>query len=64
MKEEGNARRQLHRQRVAAIRNREIGFIFQTFYLISERAVLDNVHVPLLYRRMGGGGRRRLARGI
>jgi putative ABC transport system ATP-binding protein len=46
---------------VAAIRNREIGFIFQTFHLIGDLSVLDNVQVPLLYRTMSGGERRRLA---
>jgi putative ABC transport system ATP-binding protein len=46
---------------VAAIRNREIGFIFQTFHLISDLSVLDNVQVPLLYRPMSGAERRRLA---
>jgi putative ABC transport system ATP-binding protein len=46
---------------VAAIRNREIGFIFQTFHLINDLSVLDNVQVPLLYRSMSGADRRRLA---
>jgi putative ABC transport system ATP-binding protein len=47
---------------VARIRNREIGFIFQTFHLIPDLAVADNVEIPLLYRRLSGGERRRLAR--
>jgi putative ABC transport system ATP-binding protein len=46
---------------VAAIRNREIGFIFQTFHLIGDLTVLDNVQVPLLYRRMSNGERRKAA---
>ncbi|MCC7044451.1 MAG: ABC transporter ATP-binding protein [Acidobacteria bacterium] len=46
---------------VAAIRNREIGFIFQTFHLINDLSVLDNVQVPLLYRRLSGAERRKLA---
>jgi putative ABC transport system ATP-binding protein len=37
---------------VAERRNRDLGFIFQTFHLISDLSVLDNVQVPLLYRRM------------
>jgi putative ABC transport system ATP-binding protein len=46
---------------LARIRNREIGFIFQSFHLIPDLSVLDNVEVPLLYRRLSNGERRRLA---
>jgi putative ABC transport system ATP-binding protein len=46
---------------LAAIRNREIGFIFQTFHLIQDLSVLDNVQVPLLYRRMSNAARQRAA---
>jgi len=51
-----------HRDRdLAAIRNKEIGFVFQTFHLVSDLSVVDNVQIPLLYRRMSNGERRRLA---
>ena len=43
------------------MRNREIGFIFQTFHLIPDLSVADNVEIPLLYRRMAGSERRKLA---
>jgi putative ABC transport system ATP-binding protein len=45
----------------AALRNREIGFVFQTFHLVSDLSVTDNVEIPLLYRRLPGSERRRRA---
>jgi putative ABC transport system ATP-binding protein len=41
------------------IRNREIGFIFQAFNLIGDLTVLENVELPLTYRTMGAGERKR-----
>jgi putative ABC transport system ATP-binding protein len=46
---------------LARLRNREIGFVFQTFHLVSDLSVTDNVEIPLLYRRLPGRERRRLA---
>jgi putative ABC transport system ATP-binding protein len=45
----------------ARLRNAGIGFVFQSFHLIGELSVLDNVEIPLLYRRSSAGERRRLA---
>ena len=40
----------LGREQRAAIRNREIGFVFQAFHLISDLTVAENVALPLSYR--------------
>jgi putative ABC transport system ATP-binding protein len=43
----------------ALIRNREIGFIFQSFNLIGDLSVQENVELPLSYRGMAAAERRR-----
>ncbi len=48
-------------KRVAKLRNEMVGFIFQTFHLISDLSALDNVEIPLIYRRMPDSKRRKLA---
>jgi putative ABC transport system ATP-binding protein len=47
---------------VARLRNRTFGFVFQSFHLIPDLRVIDNVELPLLYRSMSGSERRKLAR--
>ncbi len=46
---------------IAQMRNQKIGFVFQSYHLISDLTVLDNVQIPLLYRKMTAGERRKLA---
>jgi putative ABC transport system ATP-binding protein len=46
----------------ARIRNREIGFIFQSFNLIGDLTVFENVELPLTYRGMGQAERHEAAR--
>lgn len=48
-------------KQLAKVRNEYIGFIFQSFHLIPDLSVADNVEIPLLYRRMSNAERRRLA---
>jgi len=45
---------------LAHLRNETVGFVFQSFHLIRDLPVVDNVEVPLLYRRMSGKKRRAL----
>lgn len=46
---------------IAKFRNEKLGFIFQSFHLIPDLSVVDNVELPLLYRKTGSSERRRLA---
>ena len=48
-------------RRIARLRNEKIGFVFQSFHLIADLTVQDNVELPLLYRSMPAAERKRRA---
>jgi putative ABC transport system ATP-binding protein len=45
----------------ARVRNRQIGFIFQSFNLLGDRTVVQNVELPLTYRGLSASDRRKQA---
>ena len=47
---------------LAKVRNEEIGFVFQQFFLLSKLNALQNVELPLIYSGVGTGKRRQLAK--
>lgn len=48
-------------KQLAAFRNQKLGFVFQSFHLINSLNVLDNVELPLLYRKITSSERRKAA---
>lgn len=46
---------------ITKLRNEKIGFIFQSFHLIPDLRVIDNVELPLLYRKVSSKQRRQMA---
>ena len=58
---DGNEISEYNTKATAKFRNEKLGFIFQSFHLIPDLSVLDNVELPLLYRNIGAKERRELA---
>lgn len=58
----GNNVSQMNDNELAAIRNKEIGFVFQTFNLLARSNALHNVELPLIYAGVSSSERKERAR--
>lgn len=60
----GTSVENMKNKELAAFRNKTLGFVFQSFHLINSLNVIDNVELPLLYRKMPAKERTRLAKEV
>ena len=56
---DGTSTERMNDKQLAAFRNQKLGFVFQSFHLINSLNVLDNVELPLLYRKVSASERRK-----
>lgn len=62
VKIDNEATTHLSDKQMAHFRNKKLGFIFQSYHLINDLKVLDNVELPLLYRSSSANERTQLAK--
>ena len=58
---EGQEVGNLSEKKLARVRNEQIGFVFQQFFLLSKMNALQNVELPLIYAGVSASKRRKLA---
>lgn len=59
---DGKSMEELSDRELAHVRNKEMGFIFQSFNLLSRLSVYDNVEIPLLYSEVAASSRTKLVK--
>ncbi|MGQ7367669.1 ABC transporter ATP-binding protein [Streptococcus suis] len=59
---EGQEVSQLSEKKLASVRNDQIGFVFQQFFLLSKLNALQNVELPLIYAGVPANKRKKLAK--
>lgn len=59
---DGTQVEELKEKQLAKVRNQEIGFVFQQFFLLSKLSALQNVELPLVYAGVNSSKRRQLAK--
>lgn len=59
---EGKEVSQLSEKKLASVRNDQIGFVFQQFFLLSKLNALQNVELPLIYAGVPSAKRKKLAK--
>lgn len=59
---EGQDTSKLSQDKLASLRNKKIGFVFQSFNLLSRTSALDNVALPLVYSGLSKSEREQLAK--
>lgn len=60
----GNDVAEIDEKQLARIRNREIGFVFQSFHLLPRLCALDNVELPMIYTGVPAGERKKRAKAM
>ena len=60
----GKSIRQMSENKLSKFRQENLGFVFQSYNLLGSMTALENVELPLVFKKMPASKRRKMARGI